>query len=53
MAEEMEGRVRKTYNYQVNYIYYLAMYYLLFIYNLVNVLFNQKWELNSKCPQYA
>ncbi len=53
MAERMEGRIGKTYNYQVNYIYYLAMYYLLFIYNLVNVLFNQKWELNSKCPQRA
>ena len=49
MAERMEGRVGTANNYQVNYIYYLAMYYLLFIYNLVNVLFNQKQKLNSKC----
>ena len=44
MVEEMEGRIGKAYNYQVNYIYYLDMYYLLFIYDLVNVLFLKKTE---------
>jgi hypothetical protein len=44
MAERMEGRIGKANTYQINHIYYLAMYYLLFIYDLVNVLFFKKTE---------